>query len=188
MDHQGGADPDQDHGLDNVRHGRQSATSSPLEVKPLPVLDTAEVSRRTGVPASTLRYYDEKGLIRPIGRRGLRRLFDAGVLDRLALIALGRSAGFSLQEIAGMFGPDGRPRIDRAALAARAEALDATIGRLTALREGLRHASACPARNHLECPTFRRLMRLAAGGKLQSPVPLRSSSRAARPRRPRTRR
>jgi hypothetical protein len=87
-----------------------------------------------------------------------------------------------------MFGPDGRPRIDRAALAARAEALHATIGRLTALREGLRHASACPARNHLECPTFRRLMRLAAGGKLQSPAPLRSSSRAARPRRPRTRR
>jgi DNA-binding transcriptional MerR regulator len=174
--------------LDNVRHARQSATSSPLEVKPLPVFDTAELARRTGVPASTLRYYDEKGLIRPIGRRGLRRLFDAGVLDRLALIALGRSAGFSLQEIGGMFGPDGRPRIDRAALAARADALDATIRRLTALREGLRHASVCPARNHLECPTFRRLMRLAAGRKLKVAVPFRASSRVGRPRRSRTRR
>jgi DNA-binding transcriptional MerR regulator len=157
--------------LDKVHHGRQSATSSPLEVKPLPVFDIAEVSRRTGVPASTLRYYDEKGLIRPIGRRGLRRLFDAGVLDRLALIALGRSAGFSLQEIGGMFGPDGRPRINRAALAARADSLDATIRKLTALREGLRHASVCPARNHLECPTFRRLMRLAAGRKKKLSAP-----------------
>jgi DNA-binding transcriptional MerR regulator len=129
----------------------------------LPTLDIAEVSRRTGVPASTLRYYDEKGLIRAIGRRGLRRLFDAGVLDRLAVIALGRSAGFSLAEIGRMFAPDGRLRINRAALAAKAGDLDATIRKLTALRDGLRHASACPARDHLECPTFRRLMKIVAG-------------------------
>ncbi|TIU20338.1 MAG: MerR family DNA-binding transcriptional regulator, partial [Mesorhizobium sp.] len=32
-------------------------------------MDIAEVSRRTGVPASTLRYYEEKGLIASIGRR-----------------------------------------------------------------------------------------------------------------------
>jgi DNA-binding transcriptional MerR regulator len=145
------------------RHWRQIATSSPLEVKHVPTIDIAEVARRTGVPASTLRYYDEKGLIRAIGRRGLRRLFDAGVLDRLALIALGRSAGFSLGEIGRMFAPDGRVRINRSALAARAGALDATIRRLGALRDGLRHASACPASSHMECPTFRRLMRIAAG-------------------------
>lgn len=129
----------------------------------MPTLDIAEVARRTGVPASTLRYYDEKGLIRSIGRRGLRRLFDAGVLDRLAVIALGRSAGFSLVEIGRMFAPDGRLRVNRAALAAKAGDLDATIRKLAALRDGLRHASACPARDHLECPTFRRLMKIAAG-------------------------
>lgn len=129
----------------------------------MPTLDIAEVSRRTGMPASTLRYYDEQGLIRATGRRGLRRLFDFGVLDRLAVIALGRSAGFSLAEIGRMFAPDGRLRINRAALAAKAGDLDATIRKLAALRDGLRHASACPARDHLECPTFRRLMKIAAG-------------------------
>lgn len=134
-----------------------------LRSSPLPTLDIAEVARRTGLPASTLRYYDEKGLIRPIGRRGLRRLFDARVLDRLAVIALGRSAGFSLDEVARMFTPDGRLRINRAALAAKAGDLDATIRKLTALRDGLRHAAACPASNHLECPKFRRLMKVAAG-------------------------
>ena len=138
----------------------------------MPTLDIAEVARRTGVPASTLRYYDEKGLIRPIGRRGLRRLFDAGVLDRLAVIALGRAAGFSLTEIGRMFAPDGRLRINRAALAAKAGDLDATIRKLTALRDGLRHASACPARDHLECPTFRRLMKIAAGRKPKGTVTL----------------
>src|SRR3954469_24066263 len=76
-------------------------------------LDITEVAERSGVPASTLRYYEERGLVATTGRRGLRRLFDPGVLERLALIALGRAAGFSLDEIARMFAPDGRPRIDR---------------------------------------------------------------------------
>src|SRR5690606_38763744 len=120
-----------------------------------------EVARRTGLPASTLRYYEEKGLIRSTGRQGLRRVFAPGVLDRLALVSLGRAAGFSLDEIGRMFAGNGRPRIDRKLLAAKADDLDATIRKLTAMREGLRHAAACPAPSHLECPTFRRLMHAA---------------------------
>ena len=130
------------------------------------VLDIGEVVQRSGVPPSTLRFYEEKGLIASVGRRGLRRLFDPGVLERLALIALGRAAGFSLDEIALMFGRDGLPRIDRQMLAARAEELDMTIRKLRAIREGLRHAAACPAPSHMECPTFRRLLRAAASGAI----------------------
>ena len=129
-------------------------------------MDIAEVARRSGVPASTLRFYEEKGLIVSTGRRGLRRLFDARVLERLALIALGRSAGFSLDEIARVFAPDGRARIDRGMLADKAEELDGTIRRLSAMRDGLRHAAACPARSHMECPSFRRLLRIASSGAL----------------------
>jgi DNA-binding transcriptional MerR regulator len=129
-------------------------------------LDIAEVAKRSGVPASTLRFYEDKGLIISIGRRGLRRLFDQGVLERLALIALGRGAGFSLDEIARMFAPDGRPRIDRAMLAAKAEELDRTIRELSGMRDGLRHAAACRAPSHMECPTFRRILRAAASGAI----------------------
>ena len=129
-------------------------------------LDIAEVARRSGVPASTLRYYEERGLVTPIGRRGLRRLFDLGVLDRLALIALGRIAGFSLDEIAHLLVPDGRPRIDRQMLREKADEVDRTIRNLTAIRDGLRHAAACRAPSHMECPTFRRLMRAAASGAI----------------------
>lgn len=132
-------------------------------------IDIAEVARRSGVPASTLRFYEEKRLIAPIGRRGLRRLFDLEVLDRLALIALGRAAGFSLDEIARMFAPDGRPRIDRRKLAAKADELDGTVRKLIAMRDGLRHAAACPAPSHMECPHFRRLMRVAALGTARAP-------------------
>jgi DNA-binding transcriptional MerR regulator len=121
-------------------------------------LDIAQVARHAGVPASTLRYYEDKGLIASIGRRGLRRVFAADVLERLSLIALGRAAGFSLEDIAGMFGPDGKPRIDRDMLATRADTLDRTIRRLGALRDGMRHAAVCPAPSHLDCPTFRKLL------------------------------
>lgn len=129
-------------------------------------LDITEVARRSGVPASTLRYYEEKGLIRSTGRRGLRRLFDPGVVDRLALIALGGAAGFSLDEIARMFTPNGKPRIDRQALAAKAEELDRTIRKLGAMRDGLRHAAVCPAPSHMECPSFRRFLGAAASGSI----------------------
>ena len=131
-------------------------------------LDIAEVAEQCGVPASTLRFYEEKGLINSIGRRGLRRVFAAGVLERLALIALGRSAGFSLDEIARMFSPDGRVRIDRQKLAAKASELDATIRQLTAMRDGLRHAVACTAPSHMECPKFRRIVKAAVAGAIRA--------------------
>jgi DNA-binding transcriptional MerR regulator len=121
------------------------------------------VAQRSGVPASTLRFYEERGLIASTGRRGLRRVFDPGVLERLALIALWRAAGFSLHEIALMFAPDGQPRIDRQTLTAKAEQLDRTIRELSAMRDGLRHAAACPAPSHLECPNFRRYLQSAVG-------------------------
>lgn len=129
-------------------------------------LDINEVARRAGVRASTLRFYEQKGLITSTGRRGLRRLFDPAVLDRLALIALARASGFALDEIALMFAPDGKPRIDRRQLAAKAEELDRTIRELSTMRDGLRHAAACRAPSHMECPTFRRMLRAAASGRL----------------------
>ena len=127
-------------------------------------MDISEVAQRSGVPASTLRFYEEKGLIASVGRRGLRRVFGPAVLERLALIALGRDAGFSLDQIARMFAPDGRPRIDRQMLTDKAEELDRSIRRLSTIRDGLRHAAVCPAPSHMECPTFRRILRAAMSG------------------------
>lgn len=127
-------------------------------------MDIAEVARRSGVPASTLRFYEERGLIVSIGRHGLRRLFAATVLERLAFIALGQSAGLSLDQIGQMFAPDGKLRIDRKLLALKADELDATIRKLSAMRDGLRHAAVCPAPSHMECPTFRRLLGTAMSG------------------------
>jgi DNA-binding transcriptional MerR regulator len=131
-------------------------------------MDIAEVARRSGVRASALRYYEEKGLIASVGRDGLRRRFGPRVLDQLALIALGQAAGLSLEQIRTMLAPDGRPRVDRHLLAQKADEIDATVKRLRAVSRGLRHAAVCPAPNHAECPTFQRLLRAAAAGALQA--------------------
>ncbi|MNE29221.1 HTH-type transcriptional regulator CueR [compost metagenome] len=143
------------------------------------LLDIGEVAERCGLPASTLRFYEEKGLIASVGRRGLRRLFDLEALDRLSLIALGRAAGFSLDEIGAMLGLEGAPQIDRARLSGKADELDQTIRRLTALRNALRHAAECPAPSHMECPTFNRLRQAAVS---RGREPRRLAKRAASPR------
>lgn len=127
-------------------------------------LDIGEVAERSGVPPSTLRYYEEIGLIRSLGRHGLRRQFDGDVLLTLSLVTLGKAAGFSLQEIAAMFGRDGRPEISRERLHRRAEELQRQIAGLRMLRNVIRHVADCPAPSHLDCPSFRKLLKTAAQG------------------------
>lgn len=124
-------------------------------------LDIGEVSAQSGVKPSALRYYEEAGLISSVSRHGLRRQFPPEVLLQLKLIAMGKTAGFSLDEIAGMFGRDGLPDLPRDALHDKADAIDRQINELSALRDTLRHVAECPAPSHMECPTFRRLVNVA---------------------------
>ena len=121
-------------------------------------LDIGEVSERSGFKPSALRYYEEAGLIASVSRKGLRRQFPPEVLLQLKLIAMGKSAGFSLQEIAGMFGKNGMPDLPRAVFHKKANDIDAQIHELTALRDTLRHVAECPAPSHMECASFRRLL------------------------------
>ena len=127
-------------------------------------MDIADVAKASGLPASTLRFYEEKGLIRSSGRHGLRRQYSEAVIERLGLISLGCRSGFSLDEMVEMFntrtsskGPD----INRDMLLTKADELDRKIKELSAMREGLRHAAACKAPNHFECPKFLRLLKVA---------------------------
>jgi DNA-binding transcriptional MerR regulator len=129
-------------------------------------MDISEVVKKTGLPASTLRYYEKEGLITSVGPQGTRRRYASGVLDQLALIALGQAAGLSLKEIQSMLSPNGGPNINRKLLLAKADDIDATIKQLKAVSRGLRHAAACPAPSHAECPTFQGLLKAAASGAL----------------------
>lgn len=124
-------------------------------------LDIGEVVKRSGVPASILRYYEQLGLLQVLGRRGLRRQYDAQVLERLALIGLGQAAGLSLQQIgASLPSPQGCISLDREALLAQAEVLQRQITRLQRVRRHLQRAAACPqAEDARKCGSFRKLLR-----------------------------
>lgn len=129
------------------------------------ILDIGEVSKQAKLPPSTLRYYEEKGLIRSSGRRGLRRLFSSKVLEQLQFIALARQGGFSLNEIARMFCEDGKFKVDRKLVILKASELDKYIKRQIAVRDLLAHVANCPAPSHFECPKFQRLLRIASHTK-----------------------
>ncbi|MFD1746397.1 helix-turn-helix domain-containing protein [Rhizobium helianthi] len=135
-------------------------------------LDIGEVAALSGIRPSALRYYEEAGLIFSVSRHGLRRQFPPDVLLQLKLIAMGKSAGFSLEEIAGMFGRNGAPDLPRDVLHKKADEINRQIRQLTALRDTLRHVADCPAPSHMECPTFRRLVDLTGkrSGKRNSTV------------------
>lgn len=129
------------------------------------LLDIGEVAAEAGIRPSALRYYEEIGLIGSISRHGLRRQYLPGVLLQLKLIAMGRTAGFSLEEISKMFGKSGAPELPRKKLLERADEIEAQIRELSTLSNTLRHVAECRAPSHLECPTFRRLLRVAGRRK-----------------------
>lgn len=118
------------------------------------LIDIGEVRARTGLPASTLHFYERHGLIRSVGRSGLRRQFEPDTIDRLAVIVLCQQAGFRLDEIAKLLatgGESGWKDLVRAKLAE----IRAQIDTLGAVEQGLTHALGCPSANVLRCGHFR---------------------------------
>ena len=66
----------------------------------MPGMTISQVARQAGLRPSTLRYYEEIGLL-PVARRsGGQRRYDSAILQRLAVIHTAQQAGFTLTEIA----------------------------------------------------------------------------------------
>lgn len=121
-------------------------------------LDIRDVADLSGVPPSTLRFYEKKGLINSVGRNGLRRQFHKNVLNKLQLIALGQAAGFTLDEMAGMLNTEGRTVIGCELLEQRARKIDGTIRRLQWLSKGLKHIARCTEHEHTQCEEFKKVV------------------------------
>ncbi|MFD5323199.1 MerR family transcriptional regulator [Streptomyces sp. NPDC127092] len=134
-----------------------------------PLLDIAEVARRSGLAPSALRYYEKKGLITADGRNGLRRTYRPEVLERLALITCARGAGLSIAEIHRFVVARPSDADVRARMTARADDLDEQIGRLTRLRDSMRHASVCEHEPIVDCPDFKRAVGNVASPPTQVP-------------------
>lgn len=101
-----------------------------------------DMSRRTGVKVTTIRYYERRGLILPPARtRGGQRRYDAAALERLAFLRHARDLGFGLADIADLMVLAEAPSEDCAPahVIARKQlaAVDRRLAMLTQLREEL---------------------------------------------------
>ena len=116
-----------------------------------------EAARRLGVAASTLRYYDDQGLVAPAARHGGRRWYGTSELRRLALIRMGQALGFSLDDARRLLrggGEEFRAMVDR-----RIAELTEQIERAEEVRSMLRHARSCPSLDPVrECPHLHRAL------------------------------
>jgi len=105
-------------------------------------LSVGRLAERSGVPATTLRYYDSIGLLVPQRLPNGHRRYPVEALEQLDLIKAARSLGLSLDEVATVLGPAAGGA--RREMAARKLAeLDQTLHRLAAVRAVLAHLAAC---------------------------------------------
>lgn len=119
-------------------------------------LRIGDLSRRTGLATSALRYYERVGLLTPDGRENGRRYYYLASTERIALIRLCQDAGFTLAEIRGVVAAGSRRhRSWRRLMEAKLMELEASIARAKRAKELIEHALACQHRQLFTCPNFR---------------------------------
>jgi DNA-binding transcriptional MerR regulator len=98
-----------------------------------------ELAQRSGIPASTIRYYEKEGLL-PKAQRGTNgyRVYRANALERLDLIQLGQKLGFSLDTIRSVAALHGAALTD--ALLGQLDARLQEIDRLRAILDEQRRS------------------------------------------------
>jgi MerR family redox-sensitive transcriptional activator SoxR len=112
------------------------------------ILTIAEVARRSGVAASALRFYEQRGLIRAERTGSGHRRFARAVLRRIAFIVFAQKVGLSLEEISAELAklPHNRvpERADWARLSsAWTKRVDERIAELERLKAGLTGCIGC---------------------------------------------
>lgn len=112
------------------------------------------MARRTGVPATTLRYYDRIGLLVATGRTSAGyRCYDDSTVEQLRFIAAAKSLGLSLTEIGELVelrAVDGRRTGERlrSLIASRQAEARRRISELSAFIERLSRTGSSVAGRH----------------------------------------
>ena len=107
-----------------------------------PSLTIGDLARRAGVPTSTVRYYERRGLMAPDEWESGQRRYCEASLRRLVFIGMLQDAGLSLDDIAGVLGAASASEW-KAIARQRLAALDATIEELQLARDYLAGALLC---------------------------------------------
>ena len=116
------------------------------------MLSIGELSERTRVPASTLRYYDDLGLVQPAARVAGQRRYTASSVRDIGLIVYLRDVGFTLAEIKHFI--SGKRHSRRELVDRKLTELVKQQHRIQVALDVLEHGRACPADDQMKCPRF----------------------------------
>lgn len=126
------------------------------------MISIKEVADRTGLPAKTIRYYEDIGLVTPMRAANGYRVFQETDAHKLHFLSKARSLGFSIDEcrkLLALYADSGRASADVKALAKDHVAeIEQKITELQAMRETLMHLIAnCAGDDRPDCPILTEL-------------------------------
>jgi len=127
-------------------------------------MNISEVSLQSGLPAKTIRYYEEIGLIKPLRDTNGYRAFQPRDMHRLRFLGRARALGFTIEDcrtLLALWGDSARASADvRALAAAHLTQIEAKIADLSAMHDTLSHlVEACAGDARPDCPILQSLER-----------------------------
>ena len=121
-------------------------------------LTIGEVARRSGIAASSIRYYESIGVLPEPGRTSGQRRYGEEVLGTIAFVQVAQQAGFTLREIrelmTGLESDASMAAPMRTLAARKLGEVEALLERARAMRGWLATASECTCASPAECTLF----------------------------------
>ena len=120
-------------------------------------MNIGEVAAQSGLPAKTIRYYEDIGLIRPRRDTNGYRDFAEADLHKLAFLGRARALGFSIEDcrtLLQLYEDEGRSSADVKRVAQdHLDRIAAKIEALEAMQKTLAHlVSSCSGSDRPDCP------------------------------------
>ncbi|WP_170773831.1 Cu(I)-responsive transcriptional regulator [Ruegeria lacuscaerulensis] len=128
-------------------------------------MNIGDVSTQTGLPAKTIRYYEDIGLVKPLRDDNGYRVFRSQDVHKLNFLGRARALGFTIEDcrtLMALYEDETRASADVKKVArAHLAQIEAKIADLNAMRDTLGHlVEACAGDDRPDCPILQDL-----GGK-----------------------
>jgi Cu(I)-responsive transcriptional regulator len=125
-------------------------------------MNIGDVSKRAGLPAKTIRYYEDIGLVKPLRDSNGYRAFREQELHKLSFLARARALGFTIEDcrtLLALYEDETRASADVKSVAKEhMQKIEAKISDLEAMRETLSHLIAeCMGDHRPDCPILKGL-------------------------------
>ncbi|HEY1573298.1 MAG TPA: MerR family transcriptional regulator [Pseudonocardiaceae bacterium] len=119
------------------------------------MLTIGQLAAASGVPTSTIRFWERRDLLVPAARSGGQRRYTEDALAQVGLLRLCQDAGFTLTEIQQMLAQRaGDPTRWRELVEAKMVDVATSLRKLQKAHDLLSHALECTHDDIVRCPRF----------------------------------